>query len=163
MPAPFTTPVALSTPFESNRNPIWNGAAGPSGITSQNCQDAIEEVKTFSENTSRFQATCAFDGTGSTGRWLAFTQNNPSDGNPMVMPKQGSITELSFSCVGNSTTTITVFKNAVTTGITISTAAQSSKFVTGLNITFVAGDKFSFQVTAGSSSRPTVFMFAKFT
>jgi len=44
MPAPFTTPVAQSVPFEADRNPQVNGEAGPSQISSLNVQDAIEEA-----------------------------------------------------------------------------------------------------------------------
>jgi hypothetical protein len=163
MPGPFTSPVSLSTPFEPNRSPIWNGSAGPSGITSLNAQDAIEEVKTFAETVARFSLVCAFDGTGSTGRWLAWMQNNPSNNNPLHMPKNGVITELTFTSSSASTTTITLFKNAVSTGVTISTAAQSSQTVININYPFVAGDDFSFQVTSGSSGRPTVVMFSRFT
>jgi hypothetical protein len=166
MPGPFTSPVALSVPFEPDRNPQYAGNAGPSGIASLNTQDAIEEAKAdaiaYADTVTRWQATCAFDGTGSTGRWLAWMQNNPSNNSPLVVPRNGSVTELGFSSTNLSTTTITLFKNAVSTGITISTSAQNSQTLTGLNVTFVAGDKLSFRVTAGSSGRPTIFMFAKF-
>lgn len=167
MAGPFTFPVAQAVPFEPNRNPQYGGNPGPSGIASENTQDAIEEAKAdaiaYADTVSRWEATCAFDGTGSTGRWLAWTQNNPSNNSPLVVPKNGAVTELGFSCTSNATTTITLFKNGVSTGTTISVAAATSAIVTGLNVTFVAGNKLSFQVTSGSSGRPSVFMFAKFT
>jgi len=44
MPAPFTTPVAQSVPFEADRNPQVGGEAGPSQISAVNVQDAIEQA-----------------------------------------------------------------------------------------------------------------------
>jgi hypothetical protein len=165
MSGPFTSPVALSVPFQPNRNPDVNGGTSP--IASSDTQNAIEEAYydaiAYADTVSRFSACCAFDGNGSSGRWLAWMQNNPSDANPMVMPRSGVITELSFSTNGTSTTTITLFKNAVTTGQTIATVAQATKTATGLSVAFAAGDRIAFQVTAGSSSRPSIFMFARFT
>lgn len=166
MPGPFTSPVALSTPFEPNRNPQWGGNAGPSGIQSLNVQDAIEEAKAdviaYAGTVTRWEATCAFDGNGDVGRWLAWMQDNPSNANPLVVPRNGSVTEVSFSSDGNSTTTCTLFKNAIATAVTISTAGTNSAYLSGLTLAFVAGDKLSWQVTSGYSHRPSVFMFAKF-
>lgn len=159
------TQEAIGTPFTPSRNPDVSGGTSP--ITSIESQSAIEEAYydavTASGNIARFCTIASFDGTGSTGRWLAFGANNPSNNNPMVFPRAGAVTELSFSCAAVATTTVTIFKNGVTTGITISTAAANSARVSGLNIVFAAGDKLSAQVTSGSSSRPTLFIFSRFT
>lgn len=166
MPGPFTTPVALSTPFEPNRNPIWNGSAGPSGITSQNVQDAIEEVKSFAESTSRFVVSPGFDGTASSGRYLEFSSNVDSNLSGFVMPRAGLIKELSLAVVSNATTTIEIRKwNGVTETVltSISLAAQRKNKVTGLNVVLAADDELRVRVLSGSSSRPVMFIFLVFT
>lgn len=159
------TQSALDTPFEPIRNPDFRGGTSP--LTSTEAQSAIEEAYydavAASASVSRFCLPCAFDGNAAVGRWLAFTQNNASNLSPFNPPRAGAFNELSLTTNGNSTMTATIFKNGVTTGITISTVASARAGVTGLNLTFISTDLISVQVTAGSSARPTVYLFAKFT
>lgn len=159
------TQSAIQTPFEPSRNPDVNGGTSP--IVSTDCQNAIEEAYydavNVSANVARFLLLAGFDGNGSTGRWLEIGDNSASNLIPFVWPRAGQITELSFRTNGNSTCTATLFKNGVSTGVTISTAGTSQATLTGLSLSFVANDTLSIQITAGSSNRPHVFNFARFT
>jgi hypothetical protein len=83
MPGPFTTPVALSTPFEPNRNPQWGGNAGPSGIQSINVQDAIEEVKADALANDRFLVIPHYGGNANVGRYFEFFPQQGSDISPI--------------------------------------------------------------------------------
>lgn len=159
------TQGAIQTPFEPARNPDYNGGVSP--FVSVEAQAAIEEAYyraiQFAETVARFLLIAGFDGNGSTGRWLEIGDNSASNLVPFVWPRAGKITELSMRTNGNSTCTVTLFKNGVSTGQIINTVAQNQKTLTGLNLTFVAGDTLSFQVTAGSANRPHIYNFARFT
>ena len=69
MSGPFTSPVALSVPFEPNRDPQWNGNAGPSGIQSINVQDAIEEAKADALNADIILLLTHYGGNAIVGRY----------------------------------------------------------------------------------------------
>lgn len=166
MPGPFVTPVAQSVPFEPNRNPQYNGNPGPSGISSDNAQDAIEEVKGFAESIARFVISPGFDGTASSGRYLEFSSNVNSNNSGFVIPRAGAIKELSLAATSNATTVIEVRKwnGSVETVLTsISLTAQRTNYLTGLNVVLAAGDELRVRVLSGSSSRPVMFIFAVFT
>jgi hypothetical protein len=121
-----------------------------------NVQDAIIELKNYILNKGRFSVTCGFDGTGSSGRWLEFVTNSPSgpsgSGVGFVVPSACILKEISFGCVSNSTTTVTIYKNFVAVA-TISSAAQRKKRVS-VNVAYDELDEVSMQVTSGSSSKP---------
>lgn len=157
--------VAQSVPFEALRNPDQSGGTSP--LTSSETQSAVEEAYykavQASANVARFLIIAGFDGNGSSGRWLEIGDNSASNLVPFVWPRAGQITELSMRTNGNSTCTITIFKNGVSTGQTISTAGTTNATVTGLSLSFVAGDTLGFQVTSGSANRPHIFNFARFT
>lgn len=70
MPAPFTTPVAQSVPFEPNRNPGYGGA--PSDLESTNVQDAIEEAKNDALTNDRYVILGSYGANGNVGRYLEF-------------------------------------------------------------------------------------------
>lgn len=124
-------------------------------------QTAIERLKQYAENVARFCVACGFDGTASTGRWLEFITNNPSNSTPFVIPKNAYLREITISCSSNSTSTTTIFKNSLATqSITLSN--QRKKSETNLNISFNSLDEISVQVTSGSASKPMVFMFFVF-
>lgn len=159
------TQDCIQTPFEASRNPDVSGGVSP--ITSTDAQSAIEEAYyaavTQSATVARFLLIAGFDGNGSTGRWLEIGDNSASNLIPFVFPRAGVISELSLRTNGNSTTTATIFRNGVSTGQTISTAGTSQAALTGLNISFTALQTLSVQITAGSSNRPHVFIFIRFT
>lgn len=165
MPGPFATPVALSVPFEPNRDPQYDGNPGPSGIFSSNVQDSIEEVKNFAESISRFVISSGFNGTASTGRYLDFSSNVGSNISGFVMPRDGFIKELSLAVALNATTTIQVIKwNGVSETVltSISLVGARKNTVANLNIAVNSNDELRVKVSSGFSSRPIMFIFCVF-
>ncbi len=128
------------------------------GVTAEEVQTALEEIYNLAKNASRGAIGCGFDGTASSGRWLEFFANNPSNNSPFVVPEPSILRAISASCTSNSTCVITVFKNGVSVATLTFTAAQAARDKT-LNISLTDLDKISIQVTSGSISRPTFFMF----
>jgi hypothetical protein len=146
------TQVAKSTPFDNATN----------SFTSTEVQSAIEEAKATAQGKARFAIQCGFDGTASTGRWLEFSANSPSDGTPFTAPRALYLRETSLTAANNATTTITIYKNIKTTPVsitTISLSGSSSASVTGLSISLPQNETVGVKVTSGSSSKPMVFLF----
>lgn len=147
----LATPVSRQIPFDNTSN----------GFTSTNAQSAIEEAKTTAANASRGPTICGFDGTAGTGRWLEFYSNNPSDANPFIIAEPAQLIALSLVTSSASTTgTVTVFKNGVALQ-TISLAAQKKNAISGLSHNLAVLDEISVRVTAGSISRPNVYLFIR--
>ncbi len=110
---------------------------------------------------SRGGIFCGFDGTGSTGRWLEFFSNNPSNNNPLVIPEASSLRAISISTsAATATGTVTVFKNGVAVE-TISLAASKTARKKNLNVLFTDLDLISLKVTSGSITRPQVTIFIR--
>ena len=65
MPAPFTTPVAWSVPFESEPD-------RPNGFFSKNVQLAIEEALSRAISNDRFLVFADYGGQANVGRYLEF-------------------------------------------------------------------------------------------
>ncbi len=145
-----TTPVAKSVPFDNSTN----------GFTSKESQSAIEEAKQLASEVSRGPIICGFDGNGSTGRWLEFFSNNPSNNNPFIIAEPNQLIAISISASSNSTGTITIFKNGIAL-TTISLTASRKNSVNGLSFNLTSLDELSLRVTSGSIARPTVFMFIR--
>lgn len=143
-------PVAGQVPFDNDTN----------GFTSDNTQEAIEEAASLGGLASRGPTTCGFDGGGSTGRWLEFFTNNPSNNSPFIIAEPCQLIAVSVSSSSNSTGTITIYKNGSSVQ-TISLSASKKNRVNGLLINFTDLDEISAQVTSGSISRPTLFMFIR--
>lgn len=142
--------VAEETPFDNNGN----------GFTSVEVQSAIEEAYSLGAATSRGPTVCAFDGTGSSGRWLEFYNNNPSNNNPFIVAENNRLIAVSISASSNSTGTVTIYKNGVSVQ-TISLSASRKNAISSLSVNFVSLDEISAKVTSGSISRPTLFMFIR--
>ena len=143
-----STPVAKSTPFDNTTN----------GFVAADTQAAIEEAVSLGGEASRGGFICGFDGTASTGRWLEFYANNPSDANPAVIAEPGRVRALSISASANSTGTATVYKNAVAIE-TISLAASKTARKKNLNHAVTDLDLISIQITSGSISRPMIVLY----
>lgn len=144
------TQVSSVVPFDNSTN----------GFTSDNAQSAIEEAKQTAANASRGPTICGFDGNGSSGRWLEFFSNNPSNNNPFIIAENNQLIAVSLSSSANSTGTITIYKNGVSVQ-TISLSASQKNAISGLLINFSPLDELSAQVTSGSISRPTLFLFLR--
>lgn len=95
MPAPFTTPVAVSVPFEPNRNPQYGGNPGPSGLNSTDVQSAIEETKSFAANITRFTLTLLNNGTLSNGQRFTYSELLPNT--QVILPRACVLKELTFA------------------------------------------------------------------
>lgn len=128
------------------------------GVTAVEVQAALEEIYNLAKNASRGAIGCGFDGSASTGRWLEFFANNPSDNSPFVVPEPSILRAISASSTSNATCVITVFKNGVSVATLTFTAAQVARNKT-LSVSLTDLDEISIQVTSGSISRPTFFMF----
>lgn len=161
MPGPFTTPVALSTPFEPNRNPQYNGNAGPSGLSSTEVQSAIEEARATAPGTaSRFVVFGGFDGTATTGRWLEIVANVASNVSGFVIAEPSILKAISIATENNSTTSVGIYKNGVLL-TTISLSAAQKGRVSGLNFSLAELDELSMKVESGSSGKPIVGLFVQ--
>lgn len=144
------SPVSRSIPFDNSSN----------GFTADNDQAAIEEAKATAAASSRGPTICGFDGTAANGRWLEFFSNNPSNNSPFIVAENNQLVAVSISSSASSTGTVTIFKNG-TSIQTISLSASKKNAISSLSINLVALDEISLEVTAGSISRPTVFMFIR--
>lgn len=142
MPAPFTTPVAQSVPFEPNRDPGFGG--GPSGISAENVQDAIEEAKVSAVSTPRFCIVCTFNGTVSNNQWLGYDNLLPGNDVPVIIPVNCVLREVTFS---NQRTgvdgNLELFKNGFGGGNIFATLPINNiqrDFFPGIDEPFTAGD-----------------------
>lgn len=94
MPGPFTTPVALSTPFEPLRNPDSTGIQGL--ITMDNVQDAIEEaVQIAPGKQARFTISLLNNGTLGNGARFGYDSLLPNT--PVIVPRKCRLKEATFS------------------------------------------------------------------
>ena len=144
------SPVAEGIPFDNSTN----------GFVSDNAQGAIEEGFGTAANASRGPTICGFDGTGTSGRWLEFYSNNPSDSNPFIIAEPSELIALSVCSSSSSTGTITVYQNG-TPIQTISLSTSRKNRIKGLSIFFTDLDEISVKITAGNIARPTIFMFIR--
>lgn len=153
MPGPFTSPVARSTPFDD----------AIAQLGAEDVQTAIEALKTYINGIARFAVCAGFDGTASTGRWLEFITNVPSNTSPFILARSGALKELTL-VGGNAsqTGTVTIYKNG-SAWTTIALAAQKKNAIVGLNLTFNALDEISMRLTAGSIPQPMCYIFVVYT
>lgn len=142
--------VAKGIPFDNRNNEF----------DSTTVQGAIEEARELAANASRGPTVCGFDGNASSGRWLEFFSNNPSNNNPFIVAEDNQLIALSISSAANSTGTVTVYKNGVSVQ-TISLTASRKNSINGLLINYSVLDEISVQVTSGNISRPTLFLFLR--
>lgn len=142
--------VAKSVPFDNSAN----------GFTSTESQSAIEEAKQLASKVSRGPTICGFDGKGSTGRWLEFFSNNPSNNNPFIVAENNELIAISVSASANSTGTVTIYKNGTAVeNITLTAARKNAK--SNLLVSYSPLDEISARVTSGTISRPTLFLFLR--
>lgn len=143
--------VSEETPFDNSTN----------GFTANEVQSAIEEAYQLGANASRGPTICGFDGTASSGRWLEFFANNPSNNSPFILAEDAELIALSVvTASGSSTGTVTIYKNGVSL-TTISLTAQKKNAINGLTLSLLELDEISAQVTSGSISRPNLYMFIR--
>lgn len=159
MAGPFTSPVAVSIPFEPNRNPGQGGVA--SDISSTNVQDAIEEVKQDALANDRFLLLPNYGGNANTGRYLEFFPNQSSDGSPVYFSASARILSVTLQTVAASATcSVGIFDlnvSSVTPIYTIVMTAQKRVQYIGSPTlaTLAANSLVAMRVISGSINTPT--------
>lgn len=161
MPGPFTSPVALSTPFEPNRNPQYGGNVGPSGITSENVQDAIEEAKADALANDRFLVLGFYGGNANTGRYLEFFAGSASDVSPIFVAVTSRLLTVTFQTTSASATATLGFfdlnVSSVTPVYSLALVAGKRVSATGVPLaTFLPNALIAVSVTSGSLNTPTL-------
>jgi len=141
---------AIDTPFDNTSN----------GFASDNVQEAIEEGLSSSVKVSRGPTIAAFDGTGTTGRWLEFYANNPSNNNPFIIAEPAELIAVSISASSSCTGSVGIYKNNTLIHTITLTSAKKERNK-NLSVLFTDLDEISVKVTSGSIPRPTVFMFIR--
>lgn len=143
--------VAEAVPFD--------GSGASPAFTSEDANSAIIEARdTARGEASRGGFVCSFDGTASTGRWLEFSANNPSNTVPMIVAEPGQIRALSLASSASSTGTVTIYKNGVSID-TLSLSASKKASKKDLTHAITDLDEISVQATSGSISRPNFYIF----
>lgn len=160
MPAPFTTPVALSVPFEPNRNPGYGGL--PSDLESTNVQDAIEEAKADALANDRFVAFPSYGGNANLGRYLEVWPAQPSDIAPIYFNVAARLLAVTLqTTAATATCNVGIFDlnvSSVTPIYTIVMNAQKRVVYVGAPSLAVipAGALIAIRVTSGSINTPTM-------
>lgn len=145
------SPVAGTIPFDNATN----------GFTSDDTQAAIEEAYLLGAKASRGPTICGFDGTAATGRWLEFFSNNPSNTVPFILAEDCELIALSIvTSAASATGNARVFQNGI--GIqNIALTAQKKNAISGLTLPLNTLDELSVQITSGSITRATVYLFIR--
>jgi len=160
MSGPFTSQVALSTPFEPNRNPQYGGNAGPSNITSIEVQSAIEEVKAIALSATVFLALSHYGGNANVGRYTEWYPSEASDVSPIYLTIPTNMRSVTCqTTAANATCTIGVFDlnvSSVTPCYTIVMTAQKRVSYTGApNLCiFAANALVAIRILTGSINTP---------
>ena len=161
MPGPFTSPVALSVPFEPNRDPQWNGNAGPSGIQSINVQDAIEEAKADALNADIILLLTHYGGNAIVGRYTEWYPGEAGDVSPIFT--QVATRLIGITCqttAANATCNIGVFNlnvSSVTPLYTLVMTAQKRVSYTGTPLAAIpVGALLALRVISGSINTPEI-------
>jgi len=159
MPGPFTTPVAISTPFIPDRNPSYGG--GPSGLSATNVQDAIEEAKSDAIANDRFVLLAHYGGNANVGRYLEFFPNEASDTSPILFTAITRILGVTLqTSAANATASVGIFDlnvSSVTPVYTVVlTAAKRVEYTGSPLATFAANCLMAIRVTSGSINSPTM-------
>ncbi len=162
MSGPFTSPVAQSVPFEPDRNPQYNGNPGPSGISSLNVQDAIEEAKADALANDRFVLLTSYGGNANSGRYTEWYAGSAGDVSPILLSAPARL--LNITCqttAANSNATIGVFDLNVSSSIPIYSFDMGGnkrvEFIGAPSLAnFTAGALVAIRVITGSINTPTM-------
>jgi hypothetical protein len=147
----YKSPVAGAVPFDNATN----------GFTSTETQGAIEEAFSSAADTSRGPTIAGFDGTGTSGRWLEFFQNNPSNNSPFIVAENSQLVAISIvTASATATGNFRVFKNGVLLQ-DLALTAQKKNAISGLSHSLPTLSEISVQITSGSISRPQIYLSIK--
>ena len=160
MPAPFTTPVAFSVPFESE--PERNN-----GFMSKNVQEAIEEALAQAIANDRFIILAQYNGNAGNGRVLEFFIGIDSEDAPLVIGAQDvEVLAIACSTTANSSNADVSFYDLVadpglTTPLyTLDMAGQKDKIDLGAPALFQipGGGQLTVAVSAGNIQKPHLYI-----
>lgn len=160
MSGPFTSPVAIAIPFEPDRNPQYDGNAGPSGILSINVQDAIEEAKADALANDRFLLLTQYGGNANVGRYLEWYTSQSSLTSPVYFSSGARL--LNVTCqttAATATCTIGIFDVNISTVTPVysfsMTAEKRVLFIGAPSLaTFATDALIAIRVTSGSINTP---------
>lgn len=164
MPAPFTTPVAQSVPFEPNRNPGFGGV--PSGLQSENVQDAIEEAKNDALSNDRYILLCSYSGKANTGRYLEFFPGINSSEAPIDLPVSSKLLTVVAAASALVTATLSFYNLAVSSTVPVYSVVFNNEKLKVISATpetplyiFPANSQIAVKVSAGSFNKPRMYFF----
>lgn len=165
MSGPFATPVAVSVPFEPNRNPGYGGVA--SDIESDNVQDAIEEAKKDALDNDRYILLSYYNGNAKTGRYLEFFPGIDSLRASIFLPVSTRLlTVVGRTSGNNSNATIGFFDLNTSSTVPVfvfdyNGLKQNSYIGTPTSplATFSQNAQLAIRVISGSVQKPHVYFF----
>lgn len=158
MPAPFTTPVALSVPFIPNRTSAASGNI-PSGIMSINVQDAIEEGLVTALNNDRYPFIASYNGAAGNGKYLEVYPGNDSASAPFQVPDESIIKTISYLATANSTGVFGFYDIKTSPSVLLfQLSVSGSKDVTWLDMNYVItpDTHIAIKVDSGSFNKPAL-------
>jgi hypothetical protein len=164
MPAPFTTPVAQSVPFEANRNPGFGGV--PSDLTSTNVQDAIEEAKNDALSNDRYVILGSYGANANAGRYLEFFAGIDSFEAPIILPVSTKLINFVAAASAVSNGSMAFFDLNVSSTIPVyiinysgSDSVIGSGTPSSALAVFPPNAKLAIRVTNGSVLKPRIYFF----
>ncbi len=125
-------------------NNIFSNAGN--GFTATDVQAAIVEARDNAVSKARFAMVFVHNGSVGNNTWLGFSELVPSNTTPLVVPVACKLTELAMSFAGaNVDGVLLIYKNGTANPANVIysntfTNQNTSKLMTGLNITLNAGD-----------------------
>ena len=150
MPAPFTTPVDWSIPFDAAA-----ADAIAAGINKTNVHEAIIQAKQQALSNDRYPILCYYNGNANTNRYLEIFPARASSTAPLIVPENSNITTLVFACEANSSGTIQIYNLTTATVLyTVTFTNQKLRVVTGLMLPVAAQDRIAVRVNSGSLHKP---------
>ncbi len=136
MGAPFTFPVAQSTPFD--------GSDALPPFVAENVKEGIIEARNSAPGKARAPINLQHNGTLGNGFWHGYDSLIPSDATPIILPWNCTLTEYTFSNKRTSVDGVMEFyKNGTSGGnivYTINFSNVNKTLVAYPDLDFVAGD-----------------------
>jgi hypothetical protein len=76
--------------------------------------------------------------------------NGAENGKGVVVAEGGSVIALTLKSQNNTTGTVELYKNSISTGATVSLSSSNTAVATGLNVSFGSGDELTFKTISGN-------------
>jgi hypothetical protein len=157
------TQISIQTPFEALRNPGFNGV--PSGVTSTDVQNAIEEIYQLAQNSSRGFVFVSYNGNAGTGRYMEmFPGITMNDAPLQVVNEFNVIATFSRTVATSATATVGFYNLTPTIPVLLYTVTFSNqKFVANTGspssplFTLPAGGQLAIKIDSGSINKPHIY------